>query len=126
MPPMLVGFNLADPLPRFAIDFPVPFFLLIIFLRCKFTRKLSFFCVAVKGIKVIKNGVSRPHGQATPSGSAVSRRPSLSVTTRTAQADSLTFKAQSKETSNCNLFTYMNLNGQGVSQRPVTDHNKLT
>lgn len=46
--------------------------------------------------------------------------PPLSITTRTAQADSLTFKAQSKETSNYNL------NGQGVSQRPVTDHNKLT
>lgn len=47
----------------------------------------------------------------------------LSITTRTAQADSLTFKLNQKKLL---IITYMNFNEQGVSQRPVTDHNKLT
>lgn len=52
--------------------------------------------------------------------------PPLSITTRTAQADSLTFKLNQKKLLIITFLTYMNLNEQGVSQRPVTDHNKLT
>lgn len=49
--------------------------------------------------------------------------PPLSITTGAAQADSLTFKLNQKKLL---ILTYMNFNEQGVSQRPVTDHNKLT